>query len=171
MQYVAFLRAINVVNRRLKMDTLQALYVEMGFEDVGTYIASGNVIFESHSPPLVHDLESRFNSRYGFASQVFVRTAAQVHEILAVNPWPQDLSLVDVSFLEGVPDQPAARMLEDAVKAPESLVVVGSEVFFLREKRGKPTVHNESATGAGLGMATTRRGMPTIDKIATRLLT
>jgi len=170
MRYVAFLRAINVSNRRLKMDALQALYIEMGFGNVATYIASGNIIFESHSPPLVDDLELRFDSRFGFASQVFLRTSAQVSGIIAANPWSRDSSLVDVSLIEGIPPGSASRMLEGTVEAPESIVVDGSEVFFLREGKGIPTVHKESSTVRVLGMATTRRTLTTIERIATRFL-
>jgi len=170
MQYVAFLRAINVSNRRLKMDALQALYIEMGFGNVTTYIASGNVIFESHSPPLVDELEGPFRDRFGFASHVFLRSGVQVKRIIAANPWPHESSLVDVSLLEGIPLGSAVRMLEVAVVAPKSLVVDGSEVFFLRTGKGIPTVHKESSTVSMLGMHTTRRGMTTIEQLATRFL-
>src|SRR5258707_14040108 len=45
--YIAFLRGINLGNRRIKMDQLRALFEEMKFSDVATFIASGNVIFSS----------------------------------------------------------------------------------------------------------------------------
>ena len=47
MRYVAFLRAINVGGRVVKMDDLRRHFVSMGLSDVQTFIASGNVIFES----------------------------------------------------------------------------------------------------------------------------
>lgn len=171
MRYVAFLRAINVSNRRVKMDVLRGLYVEAGFDNVATYIATGNVIFDSHSPPLADDLEEHFRSRIGFSSQVFLRTADEVRAVVVANPWTHDGALVDVSFLERLPEESGSRALEKSVIPPESLVVDGSEVFFLREGKGIPTVHKESSTVSGLSMQTTRRGIATIEQITVRFLT
>ncbi len=47
--YVAFLRGINLGNRRLKMDELRRLFEQLKFTDVATFIASGNVLFASKS--------------------------------------------------------------------------------------------------------------------------
>ena len=48
-KYVAFLRAINVGGHTVKMDQLRRLFEALGFSDVQTFIASGNVIFDSKS--------------------------------------------------------------------------------------------------------------------------
>ena len=48
-KYVAFLRAINVGGHLVKMDYLRTLFEALGFENVETFIASGNVIFDSKS--------------------------------------------------------------------------------------------------------------------------
>ncbi|MFV1999245.1 MAG: DUF1697 domain-containing protein, partial [Acidimicrobiia bacterium] len=158
----------NVSHRRVKMDALRGVYVDAGFANVATYIATGNVIFDSHSPPLVDDLETRFCTKIGFPSQVFLRTADEVRGVVAAKPWTHDGALVDVSFLERLPEESASRQLERSVTLPESLVVDGYEVFFLREGKGIPTVHKESSTVGTLGMQTTRRGMTTVERIAAR---
>ena len=44
-QYIAFLRGINVGGHRVKMDRLRAIFIELGLQDVSTFIASGNVLF------------------------------------------------------------------------------------------------------------------------------
>ena len=46
-KFIAFLRAINVGGRNVKMDALRQIFVEMGFAHVETFIASGNVIFDT----------------------------------------------------------------------------------------------------------------------------
>jgi len=46
-RYIAFLRGINLGKRRLLMSQLKALFEELGFDDVETFIASGNVVFSS----------------------------------------------------------------------------------------------------------------------------
>ncbi len=82
MLYVAFLRAINVGNRRLKMDLLRAVFVDSGLENVATYIASGNVIFEAAAPPLPGDLADAFERRVGFRSEVFLRNSDEVQVVI-----------------------------------------------------------------------------------------
>ena len=49
-RYIAFLRAINVGGRTVKMDELRTLFAAMGFAGVATFIASGNVIFAADHP-------------------------------------------------------------------------------------------------------------------------
>ena len=46
-RYIAFLRGINLGKRRLPMSQLKALFEELGFDDVETFIASGNIVFSS----------------------------------------------------------------------------------------------------------------------------
>ena len=50
-RYVAFLRGINVGKRRLPMGQLKSAFQAMGFAEVSTFIASGNVIFSSKKSP------------------------------------------------------------------------------------------------------------------------
>ena len=49
LQYIAFLRGINVGGHRVKMDRLRAIFAELGLKDVSTFIASGNVLFSTES--------------------------------------------------------------------------------------------------------------------------
>ncbi len=56
MKYVAFLRAVNVGGRLVKMDVLRGIFEKLGLTEVSTFIASGNVIFESDGAP--DDLEA-----------------------------------------------------------------------------------------------------------------
>jgi uncharacterized protein (DUF1697 family) len=80
-QYVAFLRGINLGNRRLTMSRLGALFEEIGFADVATFIASGNVVFSCRAGD-TRKLESRIakhlESSLGYDVDTFVRTAAEV---------------------------------------------------------------------------------------------
>jgi uncharacterized protein (DUF1697 family) len=170
MRYVAFLRAINTGNRRLKMDLLRAVFVEAGFENVGTYIASGNVIFDADTPPLPEDLVVAFERRVGFHSAVFLRNRVDIQVLLDHVPWRADDGVVDVSFLEREPDPEQARRLEASAVAPEEIVVRGTEVYFLRAGRGVPTTHKEPITVETLRMNTTRRGLATITQIHERFL-
>jgi len=78
-RYIAFLRAINVGGHTVKMDHLRALFIELGFTNVETFIASGNVLF---SAPARGEHEARLEAhlveQLGWPVPTFVRTAAQI---------------------------------------------------------------------------------------------
>lgn len=164
--WIVFLRAINVGNRRMKMAELRAAYVESGFADTSTHLASGNVILRSEAPPERDAVEQVVGSRFGFDSEAFIRSGADVVGIVESNPFGD--GLVEVSFLHDRPTPAQVTELEATATAPEALRVIGREVFFLREGKGVETVHKESTTMAVLGQSTTRRGLRTISQIADR---
>ena len=83
---VAFLRAINVGGRFVKMAVLAQHFRALGHGDVQTYINSGNVVFRSSSRSthtLAAAIEAGLPPRLGFDTHAFVRTVAQVHDIAA----------------------------------------------------------------------------------------
>lgn len=171
MLYVAFLRAINTGNRRLKMVDLRSVYEVLGYAGVATHIATGNVIFEAPSPPPAQELEVAFHERFGFASEVFLRCAEDVHSIIEAVPWKGEDDVVEVSFLEREPELSHAKELEATAVGPEELAVAGREVFFLRGLgRGVPTIHKESTSAKILGTKMTRRTMATVRQIEDRYL-
>lgn len=83
---VAFLRAINVTGRFVKMADLAAAFQALGHADARTYIQSGNVVFSTASRSLVRlqqTLERELEPHLGFRSEVFVRTVAELQAIVA----------------------------------------------------------------------------------------
>lgn len=88
--YVAFLRGINLGQRRLQMATLRTLFEELGFTDVATFIASGNVIFTSRtrdSRKLETQIEGQLEKSLGYGVDTFVRTRVEVAAIAAFRPF------------------------------------------------------------------------------------
>lgn len=170
MQYVAFLRAINVGNRRLKMADLADFFRDCGYENVSTFIASGNVIFDSRTTPEVTVLEDAFERQFSFRSEVFLRTSDEVRSILDRTPSTATGFVVEVSLLERQPHGEAADVLEATAIPPEELLVSGAEVFFVRVGGGAPTAHKESNSMRILGMKMTRRGLATVANIHDRFL-
>ena len=86
MQWVALLRGINVGGKNMvKMDALRAAFEEMGFADVATYIASGNVLFRAprqQSAKLAARIESALTQRFGIELRVVVMTEAQLRTVV-----------------------------------------------------------------------------------------
>ncbi len=90
--FVALLRAINVGGTgKLPMKELSAMCWDLGFQDVRTYIQSGNVVFESALPERTvrTELERVLSKRMGKKIDVFVRTASELSSILKANPFPE----------------------------------------------------------------------------------
>jgi len=89
--YVALLRAVNVGGTgKLPMADLKAMCVEAGFDQVQTYIASGNVVFThpGDAGAVKTALEARLQAYAGKPVGVLVRTAAEMAEVLRANPFP-----------------------------------------------------------------------------------
>lgn len=88
MRYVAFLRAINVGGRVVKMDALRRLFTSMGFDDVATFITSGNVIFGSsvrNTASLESKIEAALERELGYPVATFVRSTSEL-AVLAQHP-------------------------------------------------------------------------------------
>ncbi len=103
--YVAFLRGINVGGKTVKMDILKKSFEEIGFANVRTLLASGNVLFESETsdePVLVRQIESKLREVFGFEIIVQIRTKEYLHELILANPFKEGGSVdvkLYVSFL------------------------------------------------------------------------
>src|SRR5687768_4657369 len=110
-RYIAFLRAINVGGHTVKMDRLRQLFEELGFANVETFIASGNVIFETRStkmPALEKKIERHLHAALGYEVTTFIRTPAELTAVAALQPFaPGDLAAPDhtayVIFLAAAP--------------------------------------------------------------------
>jgi uncharacterized protein (DUF1697 family) len=91
-KYIALLRAVNVGGTgKLPMAGLKKICTEAGFSRIETYIASGNVVFESKGAPAraQSKLKTRLCAYFGKPVAVFVRTAAEMQAVLDANPFPE----------------------------------------------------------------------------------
>ena len=99
------LRGINLgPNRRVPMAELRALLTDAGYEDVRTYVQSGNIVLRSSQPVarLERDVAGLLHDRFGFEVPVVGRTAAQLAKVVARNPLgdvADDPKRYQVSFL------------------------------------------------------------------------
>ena len=87
----ALLRAVNVGGRKLPMAELRALAVELGWSDVATYIASGNLVFAAEGKPekLEQTLEAAIERKFGIEVPVVLRTRQQLKACLDSNPFAE----------------------------------------------------------------------------------
>jgi len=103
MVWLALLRGVNVGGKnRVEMARLRASFEQLGFEDVRTYINSGNVIFRHAEAPDAAAIERALEAEFGFAIKVTLRDRRNVAAISAALPddWVNDASMkCDVMFL------------------------------------------------------------------------
>jgi len=120
MRYVALLRGINVGgNNMIKMETLRATFASLGFENVKSYVNSGNLIFETAKTDdgkLAAKIHDSIQAEFGFDISVMVRTVPEIEEIVANNPFEGQFEShknVHVFFLnEKLTDAQKALLLE-----------------------------------------------------------
>lgn len=131
---IAFIRGINVGgNHALPMATLRSLCEDLGWNDVGTHIQSGNVVFRCPARALVGaatKLESAIEKARGFRPSVVLRTLADLREIVLANPFAgREPSKLLVLFLSDRPDASAPAALRALKPDPEEIVLRGRDVF------------------------------------------
>jgi uncharacterized protein (DUF1697 family) len=89
-QYVALLRGINVGGRNLiGMPALKACFEELGFQNVRTYIQSGNVLFEaagSDQAKLTKQIEESLSETFNYESRVVLRSRKQMKDVVTHAP-------------------------------------------------------------------------------------
>ncbi|MGH9226992.1 MAG: DUF1697 domain-containing protein [Acidimicrobiales bacterium] len=138
--HIAFLRAVNLGKRRVKMPHLVELVSGLGHGDVWTHINSGNVVFEATGAraALEHALEATLEDALGFEVTTFVRTAAELRRALAFEPFPvASGDTYFVTFLKDRVPPTKARALEALSNDFDTLAVQGRDVHWLM--RGKST--------------------------------
>ena len=162
-KYVALLRAINVGGTgKLPMSDLKAMCEQAGFAHVQTYIASGNVVFESKASEakVKSELEKRLHAYASAPIGVVVRTAAEMAAVLKANPFPKASPSQAVAiFLD---QAPPADALKHAVGVKDEEMRLGKREIFVHYANGigKSKLRIPAAT------AGTMRNMITIAKLA-----
>ncbi len=129
--YVALLRAVNVGGTgKLPMVELKAMCEAAGFKNARTYIASGNVLFESGATEarVKSLLEARLNKYAGKPVGVVVRTARELSAVLKANPFPKAAPNRTVAiFLDEAP--PADALKQATGRADEEMRLGAREIY------------------------------------------
>lgn len=171
--YAAFLRGINVGGHRIKSEELRSLFEHLGFTDVATFRASGNVVFTAKQEPvdkLTLRIETELKSSLGYAAATFLRTAKQVRAIADLDPF--DVKLVEasagklqVTMLAAVPAANARKEVLKLATARDRLAFDTSELYWLPSGGILDSELDLKAIGKLLGAGTTRT-KGTIEQIA-----
>ena len=171
-RFVAFLRAINVGGHIVKMDYLRKLFESLGLEHVETFIASGNVIFESDSDPQTLENQIRLHLRreLGYDVPTFIRTVDEVAAIADYQPFSalelDVAAALNVSFLHHEPDAAAAQKLMSFVTDIDDFHIHQRQVYWMCRKKQSESTFSNAVLEKALGQSSTLRGISTVEKLA-----
>ncbi len=146
--YVSFLRGINVGGHNLlKMHDVRHRFTDLGFANVSSYKASGNILFETDMKPddVVKSIKVALDKLCGREIEVFLRTSSQIKEIVDTNPFKgrnADLSKLFVTFIHSKLAREVNLPIWSRNKDVEIFLVrsgeVFSQTFLYKERYGAP---------------------------------
>jgi uncharacterized protein (DUF1697 family) len=136
-KFIALLRAVNVGGTgKLAMADLKSICADAGFHRIETYIASGNVIFESKATAssVQSELESRLHDHAQRSIQVFVRTALELQQVFRANPFPK--AEPRTTFVFFLRDKPPTDATANALHRVDEELRAGNREIYVHYPRG-----------------------------------
>jgi len=172
-KHIAFLRAINVGGHTVKMDALRQMFESLGFSNVETFIASGNVIFETKAgdtKALEKKIEAHLEESLGYEVVTFIRTDAELAEIAKYKPFPQSqldaAAALNIGFLADPLDEAGQKKLMSLKTDIDDFHIHGKEIDWLCKKKQSESKVSNVAIEKALGVKITLRGVNTVKKLA-----
>jgi uncharacterized protein (DUF1697 family) len=172
MKYVALLRGINVGGKNtIKMETLREMFDSIGFENVKTYINSGNVIFEtrkSDNHKLASKIETAIEKEFSLSIKVMVRSMEEIAEIVKTNPFEGKFERekdLHVFFLdEELPKEKCDQLLANN-NENEMFALQKREIFCLLRVGVLDSLMGRDYIGKKLKVSATARNWRTVNKV------
>ncbi len=173
-KYVAFLRGINVGGHKsIKMDQLQKSFEALGFQNVKTVLASGNVLFEAQSAKprlLTKSIEKELASVFGFEIGIILRTIQDIQGLADNNPFKnfaiKPETLLYVTFLSEKPTGILSLPYESPDKTIRIFESSSNEIFsFLHKSQKSGSTELMKILEKEFGRNITTRNWNTVEKI------
>jgi uncharacterized protein (DUF1697 family) len=172
-RYIAFLRAINVGGHTVKMEDLRRLFEGMGHSSVETFIASGNVIFESEESSaarLEEKIEEALHSALGYEVATFLRTPVELAQAAAYRSFPPDeleqAGALNVAFLKAPLDEEQIQKLMALRTEIDDFHPHGREMYWKCAKKQSESTFSNALFEKKLRIQATFRGINTVQKMA-----
>lgn len=172
-KYLAFLRAINVGGHTVKMDHLRGIFESLGFSDVETFIASGNVIFETHSKDaaaLERMIGKKLEEVLGYEVATFLRSDSELAGVANYKPFssPQmdTATALNIAFLTKPLNDREKKLLASLKSDIDDFRAHGREVYWLCLKKQSGSKFSNAVLEKTLGRKSTLRGLNTVKKMA-----
>ena len=167
------LRGINVGgHKRIKMDQLRRSFEELAFEQVKTYIQSGNVVFKAgkiSTSALSKRIEDRILKDFGFPVAVISRTSDEMEQTITSNPFLRDRGIdpekLHVMFLSDAPAPAGLKKLADLTAAPDQFRSSEREIYFHLPNGMSQSVLMKKPVDRILAVVTTTRNWRTVNAL------
>lgn len=162
MQYVAFLRGMNVGGRRITNEDLCGCFRHLGLENAWAFLASGNVVFESPSTlrKVSRVIEAGLRESLGYEVTTFLRAAGDIAKLASATPFakPQGAAggKVQVSMLAKKPTAAQAKRALAFATAEDQLAIQGQELYWLPKGNLTDSDLDHRGIEKALGAMTTR---------------
>lgn len=172
-KYIAFLRAINVGGHTVKMDHLKNLFEKMGFVNVETFIASGNVVFETKSKSvdtIKKKIETELHKQLGYQAITFIRSTEELKKSTEYKPFKES-ELINpnnnlyIGFLDSVPSEENQRKVFAMQDSANEFLFNNNELYWLCRKNFSDSGFDGKKLEKALEMQTTIRNSTTIRKM------
>lgn len=174
-RYVAFLRAVNVGGRIVKMEELRRIFERAGHADVETFIASGNVVFSTRSTATAtveRALEGTLREALGYEVPVFVRSAAEVAAAAAHRAFSEaDVAKAGaylVAFTRAPLDAAGKKGLASLESSIDRFVARGREIYWLSTPKQSESKLTLVKFERAIGQPATMRSMTSAGKLAAK---
>ena len=175
-KYVAFLRAVNVGGHIVKMDHLRQLFETLGFSNVETFIASGNVVFDSTSrtaKALERKIEKLLGETFGYRVDTFIRSTPELAKVAQYKPFDDseleaDGNVLYVVFTSDEPSTESKRKLLTFSSEVDDFQVYGREIYCLSRKKIGESKFSGAQLERILGMPATVRNANTVKRLAAK---
>jgi uncharacterized protein (DUF1697 family) len=170
--FIVLLRAVNVGGRKVEMAALRALAEKLGFTDVRTYIASGNLVVSGKgtAAQVQAKLEAAITKEFGLEVPVIVRTAEQWQAYLQVpKPFAKAAAERPNGLLVGFPQEPpkadAAKVLAARAVNGEVLALHGDALWVYYAEGVAGSKLTPASIDKAMGSPTTARNLNTVRKL------
>ena len=174
-RYVAFLRAINVGGHTVKMNELQRLFQGWGGTNVETFIASGNVVFDTSrrsADAAERSLEGHLQQALGYPVVTFLRTLPELVDVAGQAPFPPSEydagATLFVGFMKAAPAPAAARGVMSLRSEVDDFAIKGREIYWLRRRQLMQSVSDGPPLGRFISSPITMRNVNTVRRLAAK---
>jgi uncharacterized protein (DUF1697 family) len=173
MGFIALLRGINVGGqKRIGMADLVHLCTSLGFDNVRTYLQSGNVLFESPDGDpgrLSAMISENIAAKFDFSVNVILRTSDEIRRIILANPFAKeglDADKYHVTFLSDIPPEEFPKSRMKGKDGPDRYVIIGREVYLFCPNGYGRTKFSNTFFEKNLGVFATTRNWKTVNTLA-----
>ncbi len=166
------LRGINVSGQKLiKMTDLKDSMTELGFNNISTYVQSGNILFESGDKNLMllaRSIEEKIKTNFDFDVPCIVKTAIYFKKILESNDFLQQdkgENSCYVTFLEKAPDPNLVEKIDQEQYLPEEFILKHDVIYFYAAQGYGKAKMNNNFFESKLKLKATTRNWKTVNKL------